>query len=1452
MNILYSQVKRILFLLLTLLFTSHAVFSQVNVNISTQINGFRHNWDCNNDGINNNEPDIRYKVWMGWNGGNFAQSTNGPGLFCGAANYTYGIDSKVCSEWNPGLITGPSFSNVAATTLNVDMQSWEEDESGTPNVWPFDQCPHDNCNPNNNTWCANNDDTRCGRLRIGDIGFSTYEPCSTVVYTGQFTSGSFLSMTGRCGDNNGGGFGLDKLNVNWNFASAPTIVTQPNDASYGGSIRDVCTGLPVTLTVVCNAFGAGNWTLGRWVKWQSSTDNSNWTDISGTLNGTAYLNQTTFTYNFTPGTPGTMYYRAVLSSLCTSGFGSQTTNSASVQFVIHDASSDPFCTAPTCNVAYVDPTIASEVGATGSPSNPYKNISTAAATAPTYIRVAKCASGCTDPVMVSIPNNCVIEGGYVRSGSSGELWRKSSASADQTIITFSGDYAPNGTNRQIVAFHSASRSGWTVKDLTIYTANTPSGQYATTGRGMSNYGFLISSSSGYKIIRCNIYVGNAGAGRDGTANTNPGGGVNGSAGSTGSAGNSGQCNTSNGVANGNGGSGGNGGNGTANTSNPGSNGAQGTGGAGYGTDNGNCITYCANTNGNAGGKGGNGGNGGSWTAGNRPSAPITNAAYYAVAGAAENGGHGGGGGGGGGGSGSRGGEVACIDCDGFAGATGRAGGQGGAGGAGGFGAGGSFGIWRYNSNGGTPLIEEVDVTVGSAGTGGSGQNGRPGVTGGGATSGQCNNCVRQRCSGNGGAAGNGGAGGRGRDGANGISAEYVVDGSSSNLNFTIQYPSTITLDNYSQRSNISGKMCNNSEIDMSKTSGTWSLSSGLSYVNNLTSSTSSYNNSTNTVKVTTNNYNTFFDISNGTNLNRFLYTANENRSLPTVVKGSTYICNGSTMALSTNNNYDVGNIQEYEYVVFADGSNANSPFSGGTYNSSAANYTTPSFTTNGRYWVRYRERHNCCGWSRPVFDYFDVIDIPNTPASINIVGGPYCYNGSGHSFTITIPGSSFAFPTYDTWKLYDVDPTFGTPTPIQSSNSPTPSFGVTPSQTTTYYVRGENACGVSTALSVTAYISGDANPFGVISTATSSKTCVVNDNNWHYFRNTSNEIIAAINSNGQNLGNVTMTVTVETVPHDGSYLSPKHGNGGIGNAKVCLGQPELSMRRWYTITPQFQPTAGNPSTIRLFFTAADYLNYSTEVVSWTSYIASNYPNCYGYTNSAIDLAVSKDELADITPNSVGLTAGPNSTTQYELSVPSFSTFRFHTSGGYGEALPVELTSFTGWNEGAVNKLRWVTASEQNSDKYDIEKSTDNGQWSKIGELPAAGNSTLPITYDFTDNNPIVGDNYYRLKMWDKDATFEYSNVINIPLAEAITNGFTNIYPNPTSGDLNVELQSTQAYDTRIMVYDVLGKEIYNQASTLIKGINRFTFDFAHLPKGVYLIQFSDKEGKTHIAKFVKD
>ena len=58
------------------------LYSQILINADVQINGFRHNWDCGNDvGGINSYPDPRYRVWVGFNAGNFQNVNSGPGIY---------------------------------------------------------------------------------------------------------------------------------------------------------------------------------------------------------------------------------------------------------------------------------------------------------------------------------------------------------------------------------------------------------------------------------------------------------------------------------------------------------------------------------------------------------------------------------------------------------------------------------------------------------------------------------------------------------------------------------------------------------------------------------------------------------------------------------------------------------------------------------------------------------------------------------------------------------------------------------------------------------------------------------------------------------------------------------------------------------------------------------------------------------------------------------------------------------------------------------------------------------------------------------------------------------------------------------------------------------------------------------------------------------------------------
>ena len=88
------------------------------------------------------------------------------------------------------------------------------------------------------------------------------------------------------------------------------------------------------------------------------------------------------------------------------------------------------------------------------------------------------------------------------------------------------------------------------------------------------------------------------------------------------------------------------------------------------------------------------------------------------------------------------------------------------------------------------------------------------------------------------------------------------------------------------------------------------------------------------------------------------------------------------------------------------------------------------------------------------------------------------------------------------------------------------------------------------------------------------------------------------------------------------------------------------------------------------------------------------------------------------------------------------------------SLPIELSTFDGVNKGNNNYLFWVTASEQNTSHFNLQKSRDGENWETIMTLSAAGNSNTKIDYDVVDYkvDPII--NYYRLQQYDNDGVYE--------------------------------------------------------------------------------------------------
>jgi hypothetical protein len=211
---------------------------------------------------------------------------------------------------------------------------------------------------------------------------------------------------------------------------------------------------------------------------------------------------------------------------------------------------------------------------------------------------------------------------------------------------------------------------------------------------------------------------------------------------------------------------------------------------------------------------------------------------------------------------------------------------------------------------------------------------------------------------------------------------------------------------------------------------------------------------------------------------------------------------------------------------------------------------------------------------------------------------------------------------------------------------------------------------------------------------------------------------------------------------------------------------------------------------------------------------------------------------------VGATANGTIFTAMAQNVQNFSPFTMLTQVN----LPVELKSFVGRVEGNNARLFWETATELNNIGFEIEKSTNQTEFSKIGFVKGVGNSVQLNSYNFVDNN-FEKTAYYRLKQLDMDGKFSYSPVI--ALQKFGLKGSMKIYPNPLSNQvtLNIDFAENIYKNGSISVFESNGKPIYQKN---VEGQDAVQINVNDWARGLYLIRLTTNEGQTILSKFVRE
>ena len=165
------------------------------------------------------------------------------------------------------------------------------------------------------------------------------------------------------------------------------------------------------------------------------------------------------------------------------------------------------------------------------------------------------------------------------------------------------------------------------------------------------------------------------------------------------------------------------------------------------------------------------------------------------------------------------------------------------------------------------------------------------------------------------------------------------------------------------------------------------------------------------------------------------------------------------------------------------------------------------------------------------------------------------------------------------------------------------------------------------------------------------------------------------------------------------------------------------------------------------------------------------------------------------------------------------------------AQPVTLVSYDAkLNINGAVQLNWSTVSEANNSYFELLRSTNGVSFSSISKITGAGNSAQKQQYNFIDQSPIAGTNYYQLLQFDNDGkkTDLGIRAVNVSLNNSHE---LSMYPNPTTGIVNLSFEG--AIYQKLELVDLAGKTLLTKL--IRQQENQISIDISQLLPGIYTI-----------------
>jgi len=380
--------------------------------------------------------------------------------------------------------------------------------------------------------------------------------------------------------------------------------------------------------------------------------------------------------------------------------------------------------------------------------------------------------------------------------------------------------------------------------------------------------------------------------------------------------------------------------------------------------------------------------------------------------------------------------------------------------------------------------------------------------------------------------------------------------------------------------------------------------------------------------------------------------------------------------------------------------------------------------------------------------------------------------------------------------------------------------------------------------------------------------------------NTTTYTVNAVNPSNGFTGNTTVTVTVDPAsytlaavpggpqicqnisvsPTGTSYrdgncnliatITPSGGFPVSNAVNTCIeldteankrGTSTLYLARKYDIEPLINPVTST-ADIKLYYLQSEFNNYNLKAAdSGHKPLPTGPADVTGisklvlrqFHGTGTNPGNYTGAMQDFTTAVSGFTVVWNATRSWwEVNVPVTGFSGFYITSELLSVLPVKLEYFKGVQVDNKHVLSWKVNCTSASVTFEIQRSGDGQNFTTIRSFTA---DQLRCNQPFTDTDehPLSGMNFYRIKIIDPGDRPYYSNIISFILK---TKGFEilNISPNPaTKENAVLKINTGKISQINIHISDFTGSIISIQKTHLALGNNQVILNTRLLKSGIY-------------------